>query len=51
MACRVLTPGMRTPLICAARYSLKRTVNSGPETGFMVTSDDSGTGWLLALRT
>ena len=28
--CRVLKPGAGTPLICAARYSLNRMVNSGP---------------------
>ena len=49
--CRVLNPGASTPLICAARYSLNRIVNSGPLTCRMCTSVDSGTGWPAALRT
>ena len=45
-----LKPGAAAPLICAARYWLKRMVNSGPLVGFIVTSADSGTS-ALALRT
>ena len=42
--CRVVYPGASDPLICAARYSLNRVVNSGPLTCLIVTSVDSGTG-------
>src|SRR2546430_10812349 len=41
--CRVVNPGARSPLICAARYSLNRVVNSGPLTSLIRTSVDSGT--------
>ena len=44
MPCRVLNPGASVPLIWAARYSLKRVMNSGPLLSFIVTSMDSGTG-------
>src|SRR5437016_11362006 len=48
--CRVVNPGARSPLICAARYSLNRVVNSGPLTGLIETSVESGTDSPLALR-
>ena len=42
-SCRAV--GESDPLICAARYSLNRVVNSGPLTSLIRTKVDKGTGW------
>jgi len=44
-------PGAAEPITCAARYTLKRLVYSGPEILRVLTSDESGTMLPSLLRT